>query len=68
MFNKEPKLLSGIRSEVDPFDTFQLISIEGEEKNQIDGLIKIGEEILKDYDVRLWISRNPHDYGDYFGL
>ena len=68
MFNKNPKLLSNIMNEVTPFDTFQLISIEGDEEEQINGLIKIGEKILEDYDVRLWISRNPHDYGDYFGL
>lgn len=68
MFNKEPKLLNSIRREVDPFDTFQLITIDGNEEEQIEGLIQIGDEILKEYDVRLWISRNPHDYGDYFGL
>lgn len=68
MFDKNPKLLSRIRNEVIPFDTFQLISIEGDEEEQINGLIKIGEELLKDYDVRLWISRNSCDHGDYFGL
>jgi hypothetical protein len=68
MFDKNPKLLSRIMNEVIPFDTFQLISIEGDQEEQINGLIQIGDELLKDYDVRLWISRNPHDLGDYFGL
>ncbi len=68
MFDKEPKSLESIRREVDPFDTFQLISIDGDEEEQINGLIQIGDELLKDYDIRLWISRNHHDYGDYFGL
>lgn len=68
MLNKYPTNLAIIRNSVHS-DVTQLLTIEGEWDEQVEGLIVIGKELLKRFpDIVLHISTNPHDYGSYAGL
>ena len=50
-------------------DCYQLLSIEGDDFEQIKGLTKIAEKLIEKYPkMDLYISSNAHDFGTYYGL
>ncbi len=49
-------------------DTYQLLTIEGDDFTQLKGLFKIGDKILESFDVTLIVSSNQHDFSTYYGL
>ena len=70
-----PQTLSQIRNKLDSTsdkscaDTYQLLTIEGDDFTQIRGLTEIAEKILVKYPkMNLYISSNAHDFGTYYGL
>jgi hypothetical protein len=68
MFNTYTTDLSIIRNSVHS-DVTQLLTIEGDWEEQVEGITIIGKELLKKFpSIKLHISRNAHDYGSYAGL
>ena len=47
---------------------FQLLTIEGNDFEQLSGLTEIANALMKDYNIDFYISSNPHDFGTYYGL
>jgi len=68
MYDNYPKSLSMIRNSIGE-DCFQLLTIEGDDFNQIKGIGIIAEAVLKKFpNAKLYISSNAHDFGTYYGL
>ena len=67
MFDQMPKSLRQINVK-NKADVFQLCTTEGDDFTQIKNLSIIAEELLKVFNVKLYISDNPHDFGNYYGL
>lgn len=68
VFESAPASLGLIRNKV-PTDVYQLLTLEGDWNEQVDGMLKIGTELKNMYPtIRLHISTNAHDYGSYAGL
>lgn len=67
MFDQIPKSLRQLNIK-NKADVFQLCTTEGDDFTQIKNLSLIAEEILKKFNVKLYISDNPHEFGSYYGL
>lgn len=49
-------------------DCYQLLTIDGNDFEQLKGLTKISNKLMETYDIDFYISSNPHDFGTYYGL